>query len=155
MSENTNITVYKEYINKYKTYNLNENSLKKVEKLCEKTHDRTIGLNNEVYKRVNLYFETLSQLYKKIDELDVIYKYKALVLSHYNHLTNKLDKDEIDILFDDTIDYVKENYDGDEELGSYIVRLFRNNLIDYVNEKCHTEYTKPKHERIIKTLQKK
>ena len=118
------------------------------------THDRTIGLNNEVYKRVNLYFETLSQLYKKVDELDVIYKYKALVLSHYNHLTSRLDKEEIDIIFDDTIDYVKNNYDGDEELGSYIVRLFRNNLIDYVNEKCHTEYTKPKHERIIKTLKK-
>lgn len=154
MSEKQNITIYKDYMTKYKTYELNENSLKRIEELCEKTHDKTIGLNKDIYKRVFIYFDVLRQLYKRIDELDVIYKYKTLVLSHYNHLTSRLDKEEIDIIFDDTIDYVKNNYDGDEELGSYIVRLFRNNLIDYVNEKCHTEYTKPKHERIIKTLKK-
>ena len=36
MSEKQNITIYKDYMNKYKTYELNENSLKRIEELCEK-----------------------------------------------------------------------------------------------------------------------
>ncbi len=156
MKKNTvNQKIYPEYIKKYEGYDINKHKLEMVEELCSKTYEPSMGLNFDMYVRMNLYFEVLSQLYKEAEYLDVINKYKSVVVIHCDEIKKYLSKEEIDIIFEDTLDKMKENYDKTEALGSYIVRNFKNNLVDYVNESYNTNFSKIKEDDYkIKLLKK-
>ena len=135
-------SIYPEYAKKYNGYNINVNRLKMIENICVKTYNIEMGLNLDGYIRMNLYFEALSQLYKDIEYLDAINRYKGIVVGHSDDIKKYLSKEEIDIIFDDTIDQMKDNYDHTEAVGSYIVRNFKNNLVEYTNETYNTNFNK-------------
>ena len=132
--------LYEEYSKKYEKYNLDAKRLKSVEAICIKKYRKDMGISKDTYTKVNLYLESLNQLYNKIDELPELNQYKAIVLAHSNEIIKYLDNSEIEIIFDDTIDETKANYDTKETLGSYIVRNFKNNLVCYVNEKYNKNF---------------
>ena len=134
--------IYPEYVKKYEGYNINVSKLQMIENICKKTYEPSMGINLDGYIRINLHFEVMSELYKDIEYLDVINRYKGIVTGHCGQLKNYLSKEEIDIIFDDTIDQMKENYDKTETLGSYIVRNFKNNLVEYVNENYDMNFSK-------------
>ena len=58
--------LYHEYAQKYEKYNVNEEDLKRIEEVCIETYDPSIGLNLDMYIRINLYFEAISQLYNNM-----------------------------------------------------------------------------------------
>ena len=143
------IKIYPEYAKKYEGYNINVSQLQHIEKLCEKTYEPDMGINLEGYIRMNLRFEVLSQLYKEIEYLDEINRYKGIVTGHSSDLKKYISNDEIEIIFEDTIEEFKENYDKTESVGSYIVRNFRNNLVKYTNETYNTNYNELEENKIL------
>lgn len=146
--------IYHEYAQKYEKYNVNEEDLKKVEEVCIETYDPSIGLNLDMYIRINLYFEAISQLYNNIEMLGILDKYKSVVVNHSNNLKKFISKEEIDIIFEDTISQMKQNYDKTESVGSYIVRNFKNNLVEYVNKEYNKDFNKIEEKSKIKLLKK-
>ena len=125
--------IYPEYLKKYSNFNLNVNRLQMIENLCNKEYDPSFGIERDLFIRINLNFEVQAQLIKYFDASDLS-RYRGLVTGHSKNIVSKLSDEEIDIIFEDTIDYVKENYNREEILGSFIMRNFKNNLIKYVNE---------------------
>ena len=136
------VEIYPEFIEKYKDYGLNEYKLKMTEIECRKKYKKRMKLHEEQYIRLNLLFEVQSQIYDKIEDLDIYHRYKGLVVGHSKDIIKDLSADEIDIIYEDTIEYMKENYDGKEALGGYIVRNFKNALIDYVNDNYNGHFEK-------------
>ena len=142
--------IYLEYLKKFSEYNLNSEHLKELEELCLSSYKPEMGINLDTYIRVNLNMEISAILASKID----LTKYKNLVINHSKELIKDLSKEEIDIIFDDTLLSIKDNYDKTESIGSYMVRTFKNNLIDYVNNNYNKNYVKFE-ENKINLLKKK
>ena len=132
--------IYLEYAEKYKKYGINPNRLEYVENVAKKRYNPDCGLNLDMFIRTNLYFDVLSNMTDNLKHLPQILQYKALVLKHNKYLCDYLTQDEMDIIFEDTLDDVRKFYDRKESLGSYIIRNYKNNIIDYINDNYDKNY---------------
>ena len=142
--------IYLEYLKKFSEYNLDPKYLEKIEDLCIDSYKPEMGINLDAYIRINLKMEILSKIKDKVD----LSKYKYLVINHSKELVKNLSKEELDIIYDDTVLSMNDNYDKTESVGSYLVRTFKNNLIDYVNSNYNETFIKNE-EFKIKMLNKK
>ena len=148
--------IYPEFVEKYKDFPVDSYKLKMIETECRKKYREKMKIHLEQYIRLNLHFEVQAQLYKNIEKLNNLHRYKGLVVRHSKDITKYLSEDEIDIIFDDTIDYIKDIYDGKEVLGSCIVRNFKNALIEYVNDYYNGNFEKVNEDKYkIKRVLKK
>lgn len=138
--ENEQQQLYLEYAEKYKDYGINPKRLEYVENVAKKRYNPDCGLNLEMFIRTSLYFDVQSYLYDKIDEFPQANQYKTIVTKHLQSLPISITQEELDIIFEDTLDQVRKFYERSESLGSYIIRNYENNIIDYINDNYDKNY---------------
>lgn len=141
MNKNENTPIYLEYAKKYEQYGISSKRLEYVENVAKKRYNSDCGMDFEMFIRIYLYFDIQSNLCDKIEQFPQVNQYKAIVIKHSQNIIKYISKDEIDIIFDDTLEEAKKNYSKTESLGSYIVRNYRNNLVKYVNQIVYTNYS--------------
>ena len=140
MKKQEKTPIYLEYLKKYEQYGIKPNRLEYIENVARKRYNPDCGMDLDMFIRINLYLDIQSNLCDKIEQFPQINQYKAIVIKHSKRIVSYLSKEEIDIIFDDTLEEAKRNYNKTESLGSYIVRNYKNNLIDYVNDNYDENY---------------